>query len=31
MIDLDMMAYARPLPEIQELATRAEEMALGSS
>jgi len=30
MIDLDMMAYARPLPEIQELATRAERAGLGA-
>ena len=30
MIDLDMMAYARPLPEIQELATRAEAAGLGT-
>jgi len=30
MIDLDMMAYARPLPEIQELATRAERAGLGT-
>lgn len=30
MIDLDMMAYARPLREIQELATRAEAAGLGT-
>ena len=30
MIDLDMMAYARPLPEIQQLATRAEAAGLGT-
>jgi len=30
MIDLDMMAYARPLPEIQELAKRAEAAGLGT-
>src|SRR5580765_4543010 len=30
MIDLDMMAYARPLPEIQELARRAEGAGLGT-
>src|SRR6188474_2390233 len=30
MIDLDMMAYARPLPEVQELATRAESAGLGA-
>jgi probable F420-dependent oxidoreductase len=30
MIDLDMMAYARPLPEIQVLAQRAEAAGLGT-
>ena len=30
MIDLDMMAYARPLPEIQQLAKRAEAAGLGT-
>ena len=30
MIDLDMMAYARPLPEIQQLAQHAEAAGLGT-